>query len=56
MAKRLGFDSVHFEHATGFSGGIWVSWNSVIIVVHILLSTKQVVYFYTSPSVAAHRH
>lgn len=38
IAKKVGFNSVHFEEARGFLGGIWVCWNDRVTRLKVLNS------------------
>src|ERR1044072_1721528 len=36
IVNKLGFDGYHVEDAVGFSGGIWIMWDSSVLNVQIL--------------------
>ena len=42
--KKSGFENSHRVEAVGFSGGIWLLWQSVIEV-EVLLNHKQFIHF-----------
>lgn len=42
--KKSGFENSHRVEAIGFSGGIWLLWQSVIEV-EVLLNHKQFIHF-----------
>lgn len=69
VAKRLGFDGIHLQHAEGFVEGIWILWKSNEVRLHILHSSRYVVtafvmannkswimsFVYATPNPTTHR-
>ncbi|KAL5804564.1 hypothetical protein ACOSQ3_031364 [Xanthoceras sorbifolium] len=43
VIKRLGFTDSFVVDADGFSGGIWLLWNSNKLKLHVIASSKQIV-------------
>ena len=41
IVNKLGFDGFHVEDAVGFSGGIWILWDSSVMNFQILLSHRH---------------
>lgn len=50
IIKRLGFDEWFKVDAVGFSGGIWILWNSNFLKAEVLRAHSQYVHLKISPS------
>ncbi|OMO81305.1 reverse transcriptase [Corchorus capsularis] len=44
VAKRLGFSDYHIVDPVGFSGGLWICWDSQYVQLEILFSSTQVIH------------
>src|ERR1044072_4636459 len=44
IINKLGFDAFHVEEAVGFSGGIWILWDSSIMGIQVMVSHRQFVH------------
>ncbi|XP_057419026.1 uncharacterized protein LOC130713258 [Lotus japonicus] len=44
IIRSLEFQGVHVEDAIGFSGGIWILWDTSILDIHVLRSHRQFVH------------
>ncbi|XP_057451938.1 uncharacterized protein LOC130743727 [Lotus japonicus] len=44
LARKLDFQGIHIEDAVGFSGGIWLFWDTNVLRLDILVSHRQYVH------------
>ncbi|XP_057418459.1 uncharacterized protein LOC130712657 [Lotus japonicus] len=44
IIRKLDFQGVHVEEAVGFSGGIWLRWDTNVLTIDVLSSHRQFVH------------